>query len=66
MTPYTGCAAKAPVVLVSAYRLEGLVAPAFAQIDMSIAQEISGWKRMRLVLAAYGSALHQMKKIWKK
>ena len=29
MTPYTGCAAKAPVVLVSAYR----------QIDMSIAQE---------------------------
>ena len=38
MTPYTGCAAKAPVVLVSAYRLEGLVAPAFAQIDMSIAQ----------------------------
>ena len=39
MTPYTGCAAKAPVVLVSAYRLEGLVAPAFAQIDMSIAQE---------------------------
>ena len=24
MTPYTGCAAKAPVVLVSAYRLEGL------------------------------------------
>ena len=39
MTSYTGCAAKAPVVLVSAYRLEGLVAPAFAQIDMSIAQE---------------------------
>ena len=39
MTPYTGCVAKAPVVLVSAYRLEGLVAPAFAQIDMSIAQE---------------------------
>ena len=39
MTPYTGCAAKAPVVLISAYRLEGLVAPAFAQIDMSIAQE---------------------------
>ena len=39
MTPYTGCAAKAPVVLVSAYRLEGLVAPAFAQIDKSNAQE---------------------------
>ena len=29
-------------------------------------RKISGWKRMRLVLAAYGSALHQMKKIWKK
>lgn len=38
-TPYTGCAAKAPVVIVSAYRLEGLRAPAFAQIDLSIAQE---------------------------
>ena len=38
-TPYTGCAAKAPVVIVSAYRLEGLHVPAFAQIDLSIAQE---------------------------
>lgn len=38
-TPYTGCAAKAPVVLVSAYRLENLIAPEFAQIDLSIAQE---------------------------
>ena len=38
-TPYTGCSAKAPVVIVSAYRLEELRAPAFAQIDLSIAQE---------------------------
>ena len=38
-TPYTGCSAKAPVVIVSAYRLEGLRVQDFAQIDMSIAQE---------------------------
>ena len=66
MTPYTGCAAKAPVVLVSAYRLEGLVAPALRRSICRLPRKISGWKRMRLVLAAYGSALHQMKKIWKK
>lgn len=39
MTPYTGCATGAPVVIVPVYRTEGLVAPSFAQIDMAIAQE---------------------------
>ena len=38
-TPYTKCAAGAPVVIVPVYRTEGLVAPGFAQIDMSIAQQ---------------------------
>ena len=38
-TPYAGCAANAPVVIVPVYRKEGLMAPDFAQIDLSIAQE---------------------------
>ena len=37
--PYAGCAANAPVVIVPVYRKEGLIAPDFAQIDLSIAQE---------------------------
>ena len=37
-TPYAGCAASAPVVIVPVYRKEGLIAPDFAQIDLSIAQ----------------------------
>jgi len=39
VTPYTGCAAGAPVVIVPVYYTEGLVAPSFAQIDMAIAQQ---------------------------
>ena len=35
----SGCAAGAPAVIVPVYHTEGLVAPSFAQIDMSIAQE---------------------------
>ena len=38
VSPYAGCTAKAPVAIVSAYR-EKLWAPAYAQIDMSIAME---------------------------
>ena len=38
VSPYSGCAKGAPVVIVSAYR-EKLWAPAYAQIDMSIAME---------------------------
>ena len=33
VTPYTGCAAGAPAVIVPVYHTEGLVAPSFAQID---------------------------------
>ena len=36
---FARCAAGAPVIIVPVYRREGLTAPAFAQIDMSIAQE---------------------------
>ena len=36
VTPYTGCAAGAPAVIVPVYHTEGLVAPSFAQIDMAI------------------------------
>ena len=39
VSPYSACAAGAPVVIVPVYRKEGLIAPAFAQIDLSIAQE---------------------------
>jgi len=38
VSPYSGCAKGAPVVIVSAYR-EKLWAPMYAQIDMSIAME---------------------------
>ena len=38
VSPYAGCAKAAPVAIVSAYR-EKLWAPAYAQIDMSIAME---------------------------
>ena len=38
VSPYAGCAGKAPAAIVSAYR-EKLWAPAYAQIDMSIAME---------------------------
>ena len=38
VSPYSGCAARANVVIVSVYR-EKLWAPAYAQVDMSIAME---------------------------
>ena len=38
VSPYSGCAKNAPVVIVSAYH-EKLWAPMYAQIDMSIAME---------------------------
>ncbi len=38
VTPYSGCAGRAPAAIVSAYR-EKLWAPAYAQIDLSIAME---------------------------
>ena len=38
-SPYAGCAAGAPVVLVPCYRTEGLMFPDIAQIDLSIATE---------------------------
>ena len=38
-SPFSGCAAGAPVLIIAVYRKEGLRVPAFAQIDMAIAQE---------------------------
>lgn len=38
-SPYAGCAANAPVVIVPVYRTTGLPAPEYAEIDLSIAQE---------------------------
>ena len=38
-TPYSKCAAGAPVVIVPVYRTKGLVVQDMAQIDMSIAQQ---------------------------
>ena len=38
-SPYAGCAAKAPVVLVPCYRTKGLRCPEFDVIDLAIATE---------------------------
>lgn len=38
-SPYAGCAAGAPAVIVPVYRTDGLRFPEFAQIDLAIAQE---------------------------
>ena len=38
-SPYSGCAAGAPLVIVPCYRTEGLTAPEFQEIDLSIASE---------------------------
>lgn len=38
-SPYAGCAANAPVVIVPCYRTEGLRFPEFDQIDLAIATE---------------------------
>ena len=38
-SPYSGCAANAPVVLVPCYRTEGLMFPEFDKIDLAIATE---------------------------
>lgn len=54
VTPYTGCAAGAPVVIVPVYHTEGLIAPSFTQIDMAdrAAEYLAGnrcpgaWRRM--------------------
>ena len=39
ISPYAGCAANAPVVIVPVFRREGLRFPEYAEIDMAIAQE---------------------------
>lgn len=39
ISPYAGCAANAPVVIVPVYRREGLRFPEYTEIDMAIAQE---------------------------
>ena len=39
ISPYAGCAANAPVVIVPVYRGKGLRFPEYAEIDMAIAQE---------------------------
>ena len=38
-SPYAGCAAAAPVVLVPCYRTEGLICPQYSHIDMSASVE---------------------------
>ena len=63
-TPYSGCAAGAPVVIVPVYRKEGLVVQDMAQIDMSSPRKISGWKRMRWDLAAFGSESRRCRIAW--
>lgn len=38
-SPYSGCAAGAPIVIVPCCRTEGLIAPAYGEIDLAIASE---------------------------
>ena len=66
VTPYTGCATGAPVVIVPVHRTEGLVAPSFAQIDWRLHSRISGWKQMCWASEEYGLVSHQWKNVWKK
>ena len=40
VSPYAGCAAQAPAVIVTAYRTQGLHFPVYAQIDTAIAEAI--------------------------
>ena len=65
-TPYSKCAAGAPVVIVPVYRTEGLVAPSYAEIDLSIAQQNIWLETDAQDLEVYGLALHQWKTEWKK
>ena len=66
VTPYTGCAAGAPVVIVPVYHTEGLAAPSFARLIWQLHSRISGWKQMRWVSEEYGLVSHQWKTGWKK
>ena len=58
-TPYSGCAAEAPVVIVPVYRTKGLVVQDMAQIDMAIAQENIWLETDALDLAVCGLGLHR-------
>ena len=60
-TPYSGCAAGAPVVIVPVYRKEGLVVQAMAQIDMSIAQ---GNIWLETDALGLGSESHRCRTAW--
>lgn len=66
VTPYTGCATGAPVVIVPVYRTEGLVARLLHRLTWRLHRKIYGWKQMRRGLAVYGLVLHQWKSVWKK
>ena len=66
VTPYTGCAAGAPVVIVPVYYTEGLVAPSFAQIDMAIAQQNIWLETDALGSEEYGLVSHRWRIEWKK
>ena len=66
VTPYTGCATGAPVVIVPVYRTEGLWHRLLHRLTWRLHRKISGWKQMRRGLAVYGLVLHQWKTVWKK
>ncbi|MFV0617147.1 nitroreductase family protein [Megasphaera sp. WILCCON 0056] len=38
VSPYAGCAAQAPAVIITAYRTQGATFPVYAQIDTAIAE----------------------------
>lgn len=66
VTPYTGCAAGAPVVIVPVYHTEGLVAPSLRKLIWRLHSRISGWKQMRWASEEYGLVSHRWRIEWKK
>ena len=63
-TPYAGCAAGAPVVIIPVYRTESLPAPSMIPIDMGLYRKISGWRQMLWGLVVFVSVFLLFQSLW--
>lgn len=63
-TPYAGCAAGAPVVIIPVYRTESLPAPSMIPIDMGLYWKISGWRQMLWGLVVFVSVFLLFQSLW--
>lgn len=66
VTPYTGCAAGAPVVIVPVIVWKDFLRHLLHRLIWQLHSRISGWKQMRRALEVYGLVLHRWKIVWKK